>query len=104
MLPRIEHRDYTYQGENVCSISAVLNIYKDDGVTVVASTGLLATADISQPDFHAEVNRQVNEQVAAYLTKLEELDTLRQQIFPASTDFQTAVDQIFDPIQSAIGG
>ena len=57
-----------------------------------------------QLDFIAEITRQLNEQVVAYMTKLATLDTLRQQLFPTSTDFKTAIDQIFDPIQTAIGG
>lgn len=104
MKPRIENRSYSYQGDNVCAVSATLNIYAADGTVVVASTGLSASYNLAQADFAAEIGRQINEQVAAYLGKLAELDALRAARFPTSTDFQSAVDQIFDPIQAAIGG
>ena len=104
MLPKIENRAYHYQGNNVCAVSATLNIYADDGVTIVASTGLHASYNISQPDYVAEITRQINQQVDDYLAKLAQLDAMRTAIFPDSTDFAAAVDMIFDPIQLAIGG
>lgn len=104
MIPRIESRSYSYLGDNACSISATLNVYAPDGTTVVASTGLNASYNLAEPDFSVEISRQITVQVMAYLTKLGELDALRAARFPTSTDFTTAVDQIFDPIQTAIGG
>lgn len=104
MTPRIENRTYSYQGDNVCHVSATLNIYGPDGVTIVASTGISASYNIAQPDFLAEINRQLTEQVMAYLAKLQELEQMRMAILPASTSFADAVDMIFDPIQTAIGG
>lgn len=104
MIPKIENRSYSYQGDNVCGISATLNIYADDNSTVVASTGLAASYNLAQDDFTSEIARQINGQVTAYLAKLAELDALRAVRFPASTDFISAVDQIFDPIQTAIQG
>jgi hypothetical protein len=104
MIPKIENRSYSYQGDNVCSVSATLNIYTAEGGDIVASTGLNATYNLSQPDFVDEITRQLNEQVVAYMTKLGELAAMREAIFPGSTDFKTAVDMIFDPIQTAIGG
>lgn len=102
MTPKLESRAYAYHGDNVCSVSATLNIY--NGADIVASTGISASYNLAAPDFVAEITRQINDQVSAYLVKLAELDALRQEIFPTSTDFSSAVDQIFDPIQSAIGG
>ena len=102
MIPKLENRSYSYIGDNVCSISATLNIYA--GAVVVASTGLSASYNLSQPDFVAEVTRQINAQVYSYLTKLGEVDTFRKAIFPNSIDFADAVNNIFDPIQTAIGG
>lgn len=102
MTPKIENRSYSYQGNNVCSVAATLNIYA--GAVVIASTGLTASYNISQPDFIAEITRQLQVQVGDYLNKLAEVDALRQQILPTSTNFDEAVNQIFDPIQTAIGG
>lgn len=102
MTPRIENRTYSYQGDNICTVSATLNIYVT-GV-VVATTALSASYNIAAEDFVAEVTRQLNAQVTAYLGKLMELDALRQTLFPTSVDFASAVDLIFDPIQAAIGG
>lgn len=102
MIPKIENRSYSYQGDNVCNVSATLNIYS--GTTVIASTGISASYNISQPDFATEITRQLQVQVASYLGKLAELEALRVERFPASTDFANAVDLIFDPIQTAIGG
>lgn len=104
MTPKIENRSYSYQGFNVVTITAVLNIYSADGVTVIASTGLSASYNIQQPDFAAEVARQINTQVSEYLAKLQELEARRATLFPTSTDFTGAVNQILDPIQAAIGG
>jgi len=102
MTPKIENRTYSYQGENVCNVSATLNIYAGD--TVIASTGVSASYNLAQPDFAAEISRQLMVQVQSYLGKLNELDALRAERFPTSTDFASAVNQIFDPIQTAIGG
>lgn len=102
MTPKIENRSYSYQGDNVCCVSAMLNIYS--GLDVIASTGLTASYNISQPDFATEITRQLQTQVQAYLGKLAELELLRVARFPTSTDFVSAVNQIFDPIQTAIGG
>lgn len=102
MTPKIENRSYSYQGDNVCNVSATLNIYNGD--TVIASTGISASYNISQSDFAAEITRQLQVQIASYLGKLAELDAMRVARFPASTDFTHAVDLIFDPIQIAIGG
>lgn len=102
MTPRIENRSYSYWGDNVCAVSATLNIYS--GVDVIASTGLTASYNISQPDFAAEITRQLQVQIASYLGKLAELDAMRVERFPSSTDFAHAVNLIFDPIQTAIGG
>lgn len=63
MKPRIENRSYSYQGDNVCSVSATLNIYADDGVTVIASAGLNASYNLAEIDFPGEINRQLGEQV-----------------------------------------
>ena len=104
MKPRIENRNYSYQGDNVCAVSATLNIYGPDGAAIVASTGLNASYNISQPDYVAEITRQINQQVGDYLAKLAQLDAMRKAIFPDSADFAAAVDMIFDPIQAAIGG
>ena len=104
MKPKIENRAYSYLGNNVCSISATLNIYGDDNTTIIASTGLYASYNIAQPDFLAEITRQINQQVNDYLNKLAELDAMRSALFPTSTNFTEAVDMIFDPIQTAIGG
>jgi hypothetical protein len=104
MTPRIESRSYSYQGYNVVSITATLNIYAVDGVTVIASTGLNASYNLMEPDFEAEVTRQINAQVSEYLAKLQELEARRQALFPDSADFTAAVNLIFDPIQTAIGG
>lgn len=104
MIPRIENRSYSYKGYNVASVSATLNIYAPDGTTLVASTGLTAEYNLSQEDFQVEVTRQLQVQIMEYLTKLTELDTLRSARFPTSVDFGDAVNQIFDPIQTAIGG
>lgn len=103
MTPKIENRAYAYQGDNVCSVSATLNIYAPSG-QIIASTGISASYNLTQEDFAAEITRQVQEQVSAYLIKLAEVDELRIARFPTSTDFASAVDQIFDPIQTAIGG
>jgi len=86
MLPKIENRSYSYQGDNVCTVSATLNIYHTGTLALVASTGLSATYNISQLDFIAEITRQLNEQVVAYMTKLATLDALRQQLFPDHQD------------------
>jgi hypothetical protein len=102
MTPKIENRSYSYQGDNVCAVSATLNIY--NGEVVIASTGLTASYNISQPDFAAEITRQLQVQVSSYLGKLAELDAMRVARFPDSTDFADAVNLIFDPIQTAIGG
>lgn len=104
MTPKIENRSYNYQGDNVCNVSATLNIYGPDGVTIVVSTGISASYNIAEPDFLVEINRQLTEQVMAYLGKLQELEQMRLAILPASTSFADAVDMIFDPIQTAIGG
>lgn len=104
MIPKIENRSYSYLGDNACSVSATLNIYAPDGTTIVASTGLSASYNLTMPDFTAEITRQINVQIMAYLTKLNDLDTMRKALFPSSTDFTSAVNQIFDPIQTAIGG
>jgi hypothetical protein len=102
MIPKIENRTYGYHGDNVCCVSATLNIYA--GTEIIASTGLSAGYNISQPDFATEITRQLQTQVQAYLGKLAELEALRAARFPTSTDFASAVNQIFDPIQTAIGG
>lgn len=102
MTPKIENRSYSYAGNNICNISATLNIYA--GAVVVASYGISGSYDITAPDFAEEVTRQVNEQVTSYLVKLMEIEALRSARFPTSVDFASAVDQIFDPIQAAIGG
>jgi len=104
MIPKIENRSYSYRGFNVASVSATLNIYAPDGTTVVASTGITAEYNMTQEDFQAEITRQIQVQVMEYLAKLAEIDALRAARFPTSTDFADAVDQIFDPIQTAIGG
>ena len=103
MTPKIENRAYSYQGDNVCAVSATLNIYGTDGA-IVAYTGLSASYNIAQPDYVAEITRQINQQVGDYLAKLAQLDSMRKAIFPDSVDFAAAVDMIFDPIQAAIGG
>lgn len=102
MIPKLENRTYSYQGNNVCSVSATLNIYA--GETLIASSGVTASYNLNEADFHAEISRQLQDQISAYLLKLAELDALRAARFPTSTDFTSAVNQIFDPIQSAIGG
>ena len=102
MIPKIENRSYSYNGDNSCTVSATLNIYA--GAVVIASTGISATANIGLPEFNTEISKQLNTQIGAYLSKLNELETLRAARFPTSTDFVSAVNQIFDPIQIAIGG
>ena len=102
MTPKLENRTYSYQGNNVCTVSATLNIYV--GTVVIASTSVSASYNLAQPDFAAEITRQLQTQIADYLGKLAELDTLRVARFPTSIDFASAVNQIFDPIQIAIGG
>jgi len=102
MIPKIENRTYSYQGENVCNVSATLNIYAGD--TVIASTGVSASYNLTESDFAAEISRQIMVQVQSYLGKLAELDALRAARFPTSTDFTSAMNHIFDPIQAAIGG
>ena len=104
MTPKIENRSYNYIGDDVCAVSATLNIYGSDGVSIVASTGLHASYNIAQSDYVAEITRQLNQQVTDYLAKLTQLDSMRLIHFPESADFAQAVDMIFDPIQSAIGG
>lgn len=104
MIPKIENRSYSYAGLDVCTISATLNIYTDDLTKVLDSFGISASYNMKQTDFVTEVTRQLNAQVNEYMTKLAELDAVRQQRFPTSTDFESAVNQVFDPIQMAIGG
>ena len=102
MTPKIENRSYGYQSDNVCSVSATLNIYAS--TDVVASTGLFASYNLSAPDFAAEITRQITTQIHSYMQKLGEVDAFRKEIFPNSVDFADAVNNIFDPIQTAIGG
>jgi hypothetical protein len=102
MTPKIENRSYSYQGDNVCCISATLNIYDLD--VIIASTGVSASYNLSQPDFVAEITRQLQTQIISYLNKLGELDVMRANLMPASTSFAHAIDLIIDPIQTAIGG
>lgn len=104
MIPRIENRKYHYSGMDVCSVYASLNIYADDGTTILHSTGLVASYNMNQDDFVEEITRQLQSQVQEYLTKLLEVDARRQALFPGSVDFSTALDLIFDPIQVGIGG
>lgn len=104
MLPKIENRTYQYQGNDICAILATLNIYADDGVTLVSSTGLFASYNIAQSDFVDEIRRQLSFQVQEYLNKLLDLDAKRLARVPDSTSFAHAVDLIINPIQTAIGG
>lgn len=102
MIPKIENRTYAYQGHNLCTIAATLNIY--DGTKIVASTGLSAEYNIKQLDFATEITRQLTTRVTEFLGKLAEIEALRVVHFPTSINFDSAVNQIFDPIQTAIGG
>ena len=104
MIPKIENRNYGYRGFNVVTVSATLNIYAADGTTLLDSFGIRAEYDITQSDFVAEISRQLNSQISEYMTKLQQLEARRLEVFPTSTDFRDAVDQIFNPIQTAIGG
>jgi hypothetical protein len=103
MIVKIENRTYSYQGENVCAVSASLNIY-NDADEYVAGRDLCASADITADDFPAQITNQIIEQSVSYLTKLNDLDQMRRQKFPDSVDFNDAVDKIFDGIQAAITG
>lgn len=102
MDAKIEKRSYSYVGNNVCTVSATLNIYIDN--TIIANTNLSATYNLSQTDFMEEITRQITVQINAYLAKLIEVDNFRKAIFPNSVDFTDAVNQIFDPIEADLGG
>ena len=104
MKPKIENRSCSYAGFDVCTVSATLNIYTDDLTKVLDSFGISASYNLKQEDFATEITRQLNAQINEYMAKLAEVDASRQQRFPTSTDFESAVNQIFDPIQTAIGG
>ena len=103
MIFKIEGENYTYRGDNICSFSATMDIYKDDGITKVDSTGLNASANVTEPDFVASVQAQLREQRDAYINKLTEIEALRIAVIPESTDFEDAVKIIFAPIKTEIG-
>jgi len=105
MIPKIEDRDYKYQGNNICSIFATLNIYADDNTTIVDSVKLQANFDISDVDnVVAFATEQLSSQVMDYMSKLVYIDNLRKQIFPTSIDFKDAINSILDPIQASLVG
>ena len=104
MVVKIENRLYTYLGDDVCAISATMNVYADDRTTIIASTGLSAQYNITHDDYVAEITRQLLTQAQAYLVKMAYLDQQRQARVPDSTSFADAINRIIDPIQTALGG
>ena len=97
--PKIENRTFSYQG-NICVLSAALNIYT--GATIVASTQISASYDISQPDFIDEITRQLNVMSLAFITQLSQVDGYRQSLFPDTTDFVGVTNEIFDAIEAEL--
>ena len=104
MIPKIENRAYHYQGDNVCAVSATLNIYGPDGVTIVASTGLNASYSIAQPDYVADITRQINQQVGDYLAKLAQLDAMRNQDGETITVAQGSPVKVWVPLAAPSEG
>lgn len=104
MIPKIENRKYTYVGNDICNVSAILNVYKVEGGDVISSGALSASCNITSVNFVSEISNQLQGQAVDFLTKLNEIETFRKAIFPTSVDFDDAVDLIINPIQTAIGG
>lgn len=104
MIPKIENRKYTYVGNDICNVSATLNVYKVEGGDIISSGSLSANCNITNIAFVSEISNQLQGQAIDFLTKLNEIETLRKTIFPTSVDFDDAIDLIINPIQTAIGG
>jgi len=101
MKIEIVNRGYSYHGGNICGVSGTLNVMSDAG-DVIATTDLYSSFDISQPGSVKELSSNLSGQVDTFISKLIELEGMRQGLFPTSTDFSSAVDLVFDPIVKAI--
>ena len=102
MLKRLINPTYNYAGYDVVNLSATFQVLKDDGVSVIAETAVSASYNLGQADFIAEVERQILTQIQEYMTKLLYLDTLRAQVVPSSTDFDSAVQIIMADIEAKL--
>ena len=94
---------YSYLGDDVCTLGCLLQVLRQDG-TVALEYPLSATYNILQEDFVAEIERQIMAGATAYLTKLAALDARRAQLFPGSTDFDTAAAQLVAGVSAKLGG
>lgn len=100
MKIEIVDRGYSYHGGNICGVSGTLNVLSDGGA-VIATTNLSSSFDISQPGSVEELSNSLSSQVVSFVSKLTELEEMRRQLFPASSDFPSAVDIVFDQIEAA---
>lgn len=102
MQSKIENRSYKYQGNNICSIYATLNIY-DDNTNIIDTVKLSANFDITLIDtLKEDINTQLSGQISDYMEKFTLINNVREQLFPDANTFMDVVNTIFDPIEKSI--
>lgn len=108
MIARLELPTYSYSGNNVVSVGAILRVYPLEGAPAILEYQVSASYDITAADFPAEISRQLVSAAGAYLAKLVEVDAYRALHFPAAEDFDAAATQLLaaanEQLLLAMGG
>lgn len=101
MIKQLTNPTYSYQAGAAATVSCTLNILADDGVTMLASTGLSYTADLTRPDFRALISGELARQAQAYIDQLKVVAGLVFNQF-GTPDFEQAVAMVLDDATNMI--
>lgn len=101
MKKRFVNPTATYVRGEAVAVSCTLEVLSDDGVTVVASTGLSYTADLGRPDFRALVNADLARQAQEYIDQLKVVAGMVVGHFGVA-DFDAAVGMIMADVDKMV--
>lgn len=101
MIAQLTNPTYAYQKGGAASVSCTLNLLADDGVTVLATTSLQYTADLTRPDFRELMTASLSQQAQEYIDQLKVVAGLIFSQFGA-VDFGTAAGMVLTDVDSRI--
>lgn len=101
MKKRFINPTATYVRGGAVTVSCTLEVLADDGVTVVASTGLTYTADIGRHDFRELVNADLARQAQDYIDQLKVVVGMVAGHFGVA-DFDAAVGMIMADVDGLV--
>lgn len=101
LTAQLVNPSYGYVKGGAATVSCTLNVIADDGITVLATTGLSCAADLNQTNFSELIATELARQAQEYIDQFKVVAGL---VYTAcgTTDFDTAVTAILADTTSKI--